>query len=53
VENLHDPFQLDIAQDDDWNRIRTELGSSAAQGGGFSGVVMCMSDQQCRGRAEK
>jgi hypothetical protein len=45
IKNLHDPFQLDIAQDDDWTGIRTKLSSSPAHDEGFSGVVMCMSDE--------
>ena len=39
--NLHDPVQLDIAQDDDWTRLRdTFIPYRSERGTGFDGVVM-------------
>jgi len=39
--NLRDPVQLDIAQDDDWTRLRdTFMPQRDERGTGFEGVVM-------------
>jgi hypothetical protein len=45
--NLHGPFQLDIATEEDWvnlrNDLRYSLSLSENDGASFGGVVMCRS----------
>jgi len=44
LDNLHEPFLLDIAKDEDWASLRTEVQSQIphrGQTGTFNGVVMC------------
>jgi hypothetical protein len=40
IQNLHDPVQLEIAKETDWDTLRSH---DAVQEMGFDGVIMCTS----------
>jgi hypothetical protein len=40
MQNLHNPVQLEIAKETDWDTLRSH---DAVKGIGFDGVIMCTS----------